>query len=223
MEKVGKKIAVTGGAGQIAYSLLFRIAKGEMLGADEPIELRILEVPAALDALKGVVMELNDCAFPLLKNVHISSDPYEVFEGVHYAILVGAQPRGPGMERSDLLAANGKIFIEQGKALGEKADPSALVFVVGNPCNTNALIALHHAPKQMQYAKLNIFSPEVRSLRTHYRTTKCFALPGSERCIYCLDYTAIQNLFLLALTVSLLNAYKAQKNHRFRGQVTFFR
>ncbi len=142
-----KKVAVTGGAGQIAYSALFRIAAGEMLGEDQPIELRILEVPEAQEALSGVVMELQDCADPLLKNIHISSDPFEVFDGVDIALLIGAKPRGPGMERKDLLAENAKIFIEQGKALNEKADPGAIIFVVGNPCNTNALITLHHAPK----------------------------------------------------------------------------
>lgn len=147
MERPVKKVAVTGGAGQIAYSALFRIAAGEMLGEDQPIELRILEVPEAQEALSGVVMELQDCADPLLKNIHISSDPFEVFDGVDIALLIGAKPRGPGMERKDLLAENAKIFIEQGKALNEKADPGAIIFVVGNPCNTNALITLHHAPK----------------------------------------------------------------------------
>jgi len=142
-----KKIVVTGGAGQIAYNLLFRIASGEMLGKDQPIELRILEIPEMMQPLEGVVMELEDCAYPLLKAVKISSNPFELFEDIDLALLVGAWPRGPGMERKDLLAANAKIFIEQGKALNDKASSDALVFVVGNPCNTNALIALHHAPK----------------------------------------------------------------------------
>ena len=141
-----KRIAVTGGGGQIAYSVLFRIASGEMLGKDEPIALHILEVPEAMEALKGVVMELEDCAFPLLKEVVIGSDPKKVFAGVNLAILIGSKPRGPGMERKDLLADNGKIFIEQGKALSEAAE-DALVFVVGNPCNTNCLIAMHHAKR----------------------------------------------------------------------------
>lgn len=145
MEKPVKRIAVSGGAGQIAYSLLFRIASGEMLGPDQPVALHILEVPHALEGLKGVVMELEDCAFPLLKEIKIGSDPFEVFAGVHYAILVGAKPRGTGMERKDLLSENGKIFIEQGKALGAAAAKDVLVLVVGNPCNTNCLIALHHA------------------------------------------------------------------------------
>lgn len=147
MQKPVKRVAVTGGAGQIAYSLLFRIASGEMLGKDQPIALHILEVPEALDALKGVAMELEDCAFPLLKEVKISSHAVEAFEGAHFALLIGARPRGPGMERKDLLSANAKIFIEQGKALNEVASPDVVVFVVGNPCNTNCLIAMHHAPK----------------------------------------------------------------------------
>lgn len=142
-----KRIAVTGGAGQIAYSALFRIAAGEMLGESEPIALHILEVPQALDALKGVVMELEDCAYPLLDEIIISSDPYEIFDGIDVALLIGAKARGPGMERKDLLSENAKIFIEQGKALNEKANPEAIVHVVGNPCNTNALIAMHYAPK----------------------------------------------------------------------------
>lgn len=147
MTKSLKRIAVTGGAGQIAYSILFRIASGELLGADQPIALHILEIPEAIGQLKGVAMELEDCAFPLLKEIHIGSDPYEIFEGVNYAMLIGAKPRGPGMERKDLLADNGKIFIEQGKALNQKAAPGVLVHVVGNPCNTNCLICMHHAPK----------------------------------------------------------------------------
>jgi malate dehydrogenase len=147
MSKSIKRIAVTGGAGQIAYSLLFRIASGEMLGADQPIALHLLEVEPSLGFLKGVVMELEDCAFPLLKEIRIGSNPYEVFDGVDIALLVGAKPRGPGMERKDLLAENGQIFIEQGKALNAGASSDALVFVVGNPCNTNALIAMHHAPR----------------------------------------------------------------------------
>ncbi len=141
-----KRIAVTGGAGQIAYSLLFRIASGEMLGFDQPISLHILEVPEAVEALKGVAMELEDCAFPLLREVKICSHPVEAFEGVELALLIGAKPRGPGMERKDLLSANAKIFIEQGKALNAVASRDVLVFVVGNPCNTNCLIAMHHAP-----------------------------------------------------------------------------
>lgn len=146
MHKPVVHIAVTGGAGQIAYSLLFRIAAGELFGADQPISLRILEVPEALKALEGVKMELDDCAFPLLKEVRIGSNPDEIFQGVQYAILVGAKPRGPGMERGDLLNENAKIFIAQGSALNRVADRNVKVLVVGNPCNTNCLIAMHHAP-----------------------------------------------------------------------------
>jgi malate dehydrogenase len=147
MTKTLKRIAVTGGAGQIAYNLLFRIASGEMLGVDQPIALHILEISDALKMLEGVKMELEDCAFPLLKEMHIGSNPNEIFKGVHYALLVGAKPRGPGMERADLLNDNGKIFVEQGKALNDVADLNVKVLVVGNPCNTNCLIAKANAPR----------------------------------------------------------------------------
>ncbi len=141
-----KRVAVTGAAGQIAYSLIFRIAAGELLGPNAPIALHLLDVPEAATTLRGVEMELNDCVFPLLKEVKICTDPEEAFGGVHYALLVGAKPRGPGMERKDLLADNGKIFVGQGSALNKVASKDVLVFVVGNPCNTNCLIAMHHAP-----------------------------------------------------------------------------
>lgn len=147
MKKSIKRVAVTGGAGQIAYNLLFRIASGEMLGFDQPIALHILEIPDALKSLEGVKMELEDCAFPLLKEVQIGSNPMAIFEGVHYALLVGAKPRGPGMERKDLLQDNGKIFVQQGQALNASADKDVKVLLVGNPCNTNCLIAMSHAPK----------------------------------------------------------------------------
>lgn len=147
MVKTLKRVLVTGGAGQIAYSLLFRIAAGELLGKDQPIALHVLEIPEACAALEGVKMELEDCAFPLLKEIHVGSDPLEIFRGVHYALLVGAKPRGPGMERGDLLNENGKIFVTQGKALNEVADRNVKVLVVGNPCNTNCLIAMRNAPK----------------------------------------------------------------------------
>lgn len=142
-----KRVAVTGGAGQIAYNLLFRIASGEFLGPDQPIALHILEVEEALPALEGVMMELEDCAYPLLKEIRIGADPYKIFEDVDYAFLVGAKPRGPGMERGDLLTENGKIFIAQGKALNDVANPNVKVLVVGNPCNTNCLIAMSNAPR----------------------------------------------------------------------------
>jgi malate dehydrogenase len=140
-----KRIGITGGAGQIAYSLLFRIASGQLFGNEQDIALHLLELPSSLEALKGVVMELEDCAFPRLKEIHMGTAPKEVFKGVDYAFLVGAKPRGPGMERKELLADNGKIFIEQGKALNAVA-PNAISLVVGNPCNTNCLIALKNAP-----------------------------------------------------------------------------
>jgi malate dehydrogenase len=140
------KVAVTGAAGQIGYSLLFRLASGSLLGADRPIELRLLEIEPALKALEGVVMELDDCAFPGLAGVQIGSDPRQIFDGVNLALLVGARPRGPGMERSELLSANGAIFTEQGKALNDVAADDVRIGVTGNPANTNALIAMSNAP-----------------------------------------------------------------------------
>ena len=140
------RVAVTGGAGQIGYSLLFRIASGDIFGLDQPVRLQLLEIPQAMDALMGTVMELDDCAFPLLSNVSASDQPGEVFSGAQHAILVGSRPRGPGMERKDLLEANGAIFSVQGQALNENADRKVRVLVVGNPANTNALIAMSHAP-----------------------------------------------------------------------------
>jgi malate dehydrogenase len=140
------RVAVTGAAGQIGYALLFRIASGEMLGADVPVELRLLEIPAAVKAAAGTAMELDDCAFPLLAGIEISDDPNVAFDGVNVALLVGARPRGPGMERSDLLEANGGIFAPQGQAINEHAASDVKVLVVGNPANTNALIAMSHAP-----------------------------------------------------------------------------
>ncbi|MCX6401774.1 MAG: malate dehydrogenase [Propionibacteriales bacterium] len=139
------KVAVTGAAGQIGYSLLFRIASGAIAG-DRPVELRLLEIEPALKALEGVVMELDDCAFPNLAGVVIGSDPEQVFDGVNLAMLVGARPRGPGMERGDLLAANGAIFTAQGKALNKVAADDVRIGVTGNPANTNALIAASNAP-----------------------------------------------------------------------------
>jgi len=140
------KVAVTGAAGQIGYSLLFRLASGSLLGPDRPIELRLLEIEPALKALEGVVMELDDCAFPLLAGVEIGSDATKIFDGTNLALLVGARPRGPGMERGDLLEANGAIFTAQGKALNEVAADDIRIGVTGNPANTNALIAMSNAP-----------------------------------------------------------------------------
>jgi malate dehydrogenase len=144
--KTPVRIAVTGAAGQIAYSLLFRIAAGDMLGKDQPVILQLLEIPPAIEALKGVVMELEDCAFPLLAGVTLSDKAEEAFADARYALLVGARPRGPGMERKDLLEANAQIFSVQGKALNAVADRGIKVLVVGNPANTNALIASRNAP-----------------------------------------------------------------------------
>jgi malate dehydrogenase len=139
------KVAVTGAAGQIGYSLLFRIGSGSMLGPDQPVELRLLEITPALKALEGVVMELDDCAFPLLSKVEIGDDPKTVFDGVNLACLVGARPRTKGMERGDLLEANGAIFKPQGQAINDHASDDVKVLVTGNPANTNALIAMHNA------------------------------------------------------------------------------
>ena len=146
MSNAPVKVAVTGAAGQIGYSLLFRLASGSLLGADTPIELRLLEITPALKALEGVVMELDDCAFPTLEGVETGDDPEKIFEGVNLALLVGARPRGPGMERSDLLEANGAIFTAQGKALNKVAADDVRIAVTGNPANTNALIAMSNAP-----------------------------------------------------------------------------
>ncbi|HOB05140.1 MAG TPA: malate dehydrogenase [Propionibacteriaceae bacterium] len=146
MSKTPVKVAVTGAAGQICYSLLFRIASGALLGPDQPVELRLLEITPALKALEGVVMELDDCAFPTLAKVEIGDDARKIFEGVNAAMLVGARPRTAGMERGDLLSANGAIFTAQGKALNEVAADDVHVLVTGNPANTNALIAMTNAP-----------------------------------------------------------------------------
>jgi malate dehydrogenase len=140
------RVAVTGAAGQIGYALLFRIASGQLLGSDTPVELRLLEIPQAIGAAEGTAMELDDCAFPLLAGIDISDDPNRAFDGVNIALLVGARPRGPGMERGDLLEANGGIFRPQGEALNGHAADDVKVLVVGNPANTNALITMSNAP-----------------------------------------------------------------------------
>ena len=140
------RVAVTGAAGNIGYALLFRIANGDLFGADQPVILQLLEITPALNALKGVAMELDDCAFPLLSGMVLTDDPNVAFKDVNWALLVGARPRSKGMERGDLLGANGAIFSVQGKALNDNAAPDIRVLVVGNPANTNALIAMHNAP-----------------------------------------------------------------------------
>ncbi|HEX5055938.1 MAG TPA: malate dehydrogenase [Gammaproteobacteria bacterium] len=140
------RVTVTGAAGQISYSLIFRIAAGDMLGPEQPVILQLLEIPPAMGALQGVVMELQDCAFPLVQGIVATDDPNVAFKDTDYALLVGARPRGPGMERSDLLKANAAIFSVQGKALNAHSSRKVRILVVGNPANTNALIALKNAP-----------------------------------------------------------------------------
>jgi malate dehydrogenase len=140
------RVTVTGAAGQIGYSLVFRIASGALLGPQQPVDLRLLEIPAAMGALEGVAMELVDCAFPLLSGLDLHDDPAEAFDGVNIALLVGSRPRTKGMERAELLGENGKIFTVQGKALNDRAAADVKVLVVGNPANTNCLIAMNNAP-----------------------------------------------------------------------------
>jgi len=140
------RVTVTGAAGQIGYSLLFRIASGQLLGPDQPVDLRLLEIPQAMGALEGVAMELVDCAFPLLANLDLHDDPNEAFDGANIGLLVGSRPRTKGMERAELLSENGKIFTVQGKALNENAASDVKILVVGNPANTNCLIAMNNAP-----------------------------------------------------------------------------
>jgi len=144
--KTPVNVAITGAAGQIGYALAFRVASGQMLGADQPVNLHLLEITPALGALQGVVMELNDCAFPTLNRIVATDDAKAAFKDCHVALLVGARPRGPGMERKDLLLANAQIFSAQGKALDAVADRNVRVLVVGNPANTNSLIAMKNAP-----------------------------------------------------------------------------
>jgi malate dehydrogenase len=139
------KVAITGAAGQIGYALVFRVASGAMFGPDQPVALHLIEIPAGFEALKGVVMELDDCAFPLLKNVVATTDLDEGFRDVNWALLVGSVPRKAGMERKDLLGINGKIFIGQGKAIEKNAAKDVRILVIGNPCNTNCLIAMNNA------------------------------------------------------------------------------
>lgn len=164
------RIAVTGAAGQIGYSLLFRIASGSMFGPEQPVELHLIEVPAALGALEGVVMELNDCAFPLLKKVVPTASVDEGFSGVNWALLVGSVPRKAGMERKDLLGINGKIFIGQGRSIQANAAPDVRVLVVGNPCNTNCLIAMNNAkdiPSERWFAMTRLDENRAKSQLAH--------------------------------------------------------
>src|ERR1700729_678501 len=160
--KAPVRVAVTGAAGQIAYSPLFKLANGTMLGPDQPVVLQLLEIPQAMEATKGVTMELQDCAFPLLAGVTLSSDPEEAFGDAEIALLVGARPRAKGMERRDLLEANGAIFSVQGRALAASAKRDVRVLVVGNPANTNCLIAAHNAGRSATPLAPNQFSAMTR-------------------------------------------------------------
>lgn len=164
------RIAVTGAAGHIGYSLLFRIASGAMFGPDQPVELNLIEVPGALGALEGVVMELDDCAFPLLKRVVATADLEDGFNGVNWSLLVGSVPRKAGMERKDLLGINGKIFTVQGAAIQKNAAPDVRVVVVGNPCNTNCLIAMNNAkdvPAERWFAMTRLDENRAKSQLAH--------------------------------------------------------
>jgi len=164
------KVAVTGAAGQIGYSLLFRIASGEMFGADQPVVLHLIEIPAALGALEGVVMELHDCAFPLLQSVVPTADLDEGFRDINWALLVGSIPRKAGMERKDLLGINGKIFVGQGQAIERNASADVRVLVIGNPCNTNCLIAMNNAkeiPRDRWFAMTRLDENRARAQLAH--------------------------------------------------------
>lgn len=145
--KTPVRVAVTGAAGQIAYNLIYSIGNGDMLGPDQPVALHLLEIPVAMDGLKGVAMEIEDCAFPLVSEIVCTSDPAVAFKDINWAMLVGSKPRGKGMERNDLIRENGPIFVSQGKALNDNAAADCRVIVVGNPCNTNCLIAQRNAPR----------------------------------------------------------------------------
>jgi malate dehydrogenase len=164
------KVAVTGAAGQIGYALLFRIASGEMFGPDQPIALHLIEIPAALNALEGVVMELHDCAFPLLQSIVPTADLDEGFRDINWALLVGSIPRKAGMERKDLLGINGKIFVGQGKAIEKNANADVRILVVGNPCNTNCLIAMNNAkeiPRDRWFAMTRLDENRARAQLAH--------------------------------------------------------
>jgi malate dehydrogenase len=164
------KVAVTGAAGQIGYALLFRIASGEMFGKDQPIALHLIEIPAVLNALEGVVMELHDCAFPLLESIVPTADLDEGFRDVNWALLVGSVPRKAGMERKDLLGINGKIFVGQGQAIERNAAADVRILVVGNPCNTNCLIAMNNAkriPRERWFAMTRLDENRSRAQLAH--------------------------------------------------------
>jgi malate dehydrogenase len=164
------KVAVTGAAGQIGYALVFRIASGQVFGPDQPVALHLIEIPAALNALEGVVMELHDCAFPLLQSIVPTADLDEGFRDINWALLVGSVPRKAGMERKDLLGINGKIFVGQGQAIERNANADARILVVGNPCNTNCLIAMNNAkeiPKNRWFAMTRLDENRARAQLAH--------------------------------------------------------
>jgi malate dehydrogenase len=164
------KVAVTGAAGQIGYALLFRIASGQMFGPDQPVALHLIEIPVALNALEGVVMELHDCAFPLLQSIVPTADLDEGFRDINWALLVGSVPRKAGMERKDLLGINGKIFIGQGQAIERNANADVRILVVGNPCNTNCLIAMNNAkeiPRDRWFAMMRLDENRARAQLAH--------------------------------------------------------
>jgi malate dehydrogenase len=182
------KVAVTGAAGQIGYSLLPRIASGAIFGSEQPIDLHLVEIPPALKVLEGVVMELHDCAFPLLRNVVATADLNEGFRGVSWALLVGSVPRRAGMERKDLLGINGKIFVEQGRALAESAGSDLRVLVVGNPCNTNCLIAMNNGkqiPSDRWFAMTRLDENRAKTQlalrsKSHWREVSNMAIWGNH-------------------------------------------
>jgi malate dehydrogenase len=182
------RIAVTGAAGQIGYSLLPRIASGGLFGPDQPVELHLVEIPPALKSLEGVVMELHDCAFPLLRNVIATADLEEGFRGVSWALLVGSVPRKAGMERKDLLGINGKIFVEQGRSIAKHAAPDVRVLVVGNPCNTNCLIAMNNGkdlPSERWFAMTRLDENRARTqlalkAGSHWRHVSNMAIWGNH-------------------------------------------
>src|SRR5437899_3675023 len=172
------KVAVTGAAGHIGYALVFRIASGQMFGPDQPVALYLIEIPPALGALEGVVMELQDCAFPLLESVVPTADLAEGFRDIDWALLVGSIPRKAGMERKELLGVNGKIFVGQGEAIQKNAAADVRVLVVGNPCNTNCLIAMNSAkeiPRDRWFAMTRLDENRARPARAHSRCKYSFA------------------------------------------------
>ena len=204
---MSKTVTITGAAGQIGYQLAFRIASGQLLGANKKINLNLLEITPALDALRGVAMELEDCAFDTLGDISISDDPNEAFKETDYAFLVGAKPRGPGMERSDLLQENAKIFSAQGKAINEYASRDIRVLVVGNPANTNALIAMSNAPDINQNAFTAMMRLDHnRAIAQLASKLDCHSSELSNMTIWgnhsTTQYPDVNNLMLLGETVS---------------------